>query len=234
MIALFLVLVPGQPGVSALGWGAVAGLAGLTGLVLLYKGLSGGSMAVVAPTTAMTAAIVPLTGGLLLGERPSVAALTGAGVAVVAIFFVSMGSAINRGSLGMRPIWLAVAAGTLFGIFFLLLGHAGDGAGMWPLLAARASAIPVGFLFFKRFAAPLMLERSAWRFTILAGVLDTLANVFYLLAAHGGETSIVAPVTALYPASTVVLAVIINKERLRPIQMFGLGLAAASLVLAAS
>ncbi|WP_166383149.1 hypothetical protein [Catellatospora methionotrophica] len=63
MIAAFLLLVPGRLGVSAPGWGALAGIAGLFGIVLLYQGLASGAMAVVAPVTAVTSALVPSSAG---------------------------------------------------------------------------------------------------------------------------------------------------------------------------
>src|SRR4029453_15794181 len=63
MIALFLLIVPGQFGVSALLWGGIAGVAGLLGIALLYQGLASGAMSVVAPTTAVTAAVGPSAGG---------------------------------------------------------------------------------------------------------------------------------------------------------------------------
>ena len=68
----------------------------------------------------------------------------------------------------------------------------------------------------------------------MAGTLDIAANGFYLLAAYQGQLSIVAPIASLYPASTVLLALAVNKERLRPVQFAGLGMAATALVLAAS
>jgi hypothetical protein len=42
----------------------------------------------------------------------------------------------------------------------------------------------------------------------------------------------VAAIAALYPASTVLLALAVDRERLRPVQIAGLGLAATALVLA--
>ncbi len=237
MIALLLVLAPGHPGVSALGLGAVAGIADLFGIVLLYRALSSGHMAVVAPTTAVTAAVVPLTGGLLLGERPGPAALTGVAIAIVAILLLTMGS-MRKGPLTLGPLWIALASGALFGLYFIFLKYAAAdaGAGLWPLAAARASAIPLGLtiMIFLPVGAKLLPSREVWRFTIFAGLLDTLANGFYLLAAQDGAVSVVAPVASLYPATTVILALLVNKERLRSVQMVGLGLAAASLVLAAS
>jgi drug/metabolite transporter (DMT)-like permease len=235
IIALFLLLVPGRLTLSALGWGAIAGVAGLFGIVLLYQGLATGSMSVVAPTTAVTSALVPLIGGLVRGERPGVVPLIGAVCALLAIGLVSLGQpAAGDNRVNRRSIVLALSAGALFGVFFLLLSQAGEGAGMWPLAAARAGSVLLGLALLWPMGANLRIERRLWGLVAGAGVLDISANGMFLLAANSGQLSIVAPVAALYPASTVLLALAVDKERLRPVQFLGLGLAAAALVLAAS
>jgi len=234
MIALFLLLVPGRFGVSALIWGGLAGIAGLFGIVLLYQGLSSGAMAIVAPTTAVTAAVVPLIGGLLMGERPSPASMVGAIFAVIAIALVSIGPSRTTGAVTPRVIGLALLSGACFGVFFILLRQAGDGAGMWPLAAARLAGMPVGLLLLRPMGGTLRLARGTNGLAIVAGVLDITANAIYLVASYRGDISVIAPISSLYPASTVLLALAIDRERLRPIQVAGLGVAAAALVLAAS
>lgn len=235
MIALFLLVVPGRFGVSALVWGALAGVAGLFGIVLLYQGLSTGAMAVVAPTTAVTAAVVPLAGGLLMGERPGALQLLGAACAILAIALVSAGPSSERGHVGARVIGLALSAGALLGLFFVLFAQAGHDAGMWPLAAARVAALPVGLLLLRPMGGSLRIDRRIIPLTVAAGVLDLAANGLYLIALHqGGQLSILAPIAALYPASTVLLALLLHKERLVALQILGLGLAATALVLAAT
>ena len=49
-----------------------------------------------------------------------------------------------------------------------------------------------------------------------------------------GPLGLVATLTSLYPASTVVLARVVLRERLRPVQSLGLACAAAALVLITS
>lgn len=234
MIALFLLIVPGQFSVSAMLWGALAGVAGLAGIVLLYQGLSTGAMAIVAPTTAVTSAVIPIAGGLLLGERPGAVPLIGAFCAVVAIGLVSSGPAAGHARVDAKVIGLALTSGAMFGFFFLLLARAGDEAGMWPLAAARVAALPLGLLLLKPMSGSLRLPRRIIGLTAAAGVLDLTANGLYLIAVYQGEISILAPIAALYPASTVVLALLVHKEKLVPLQVIGLGLAGAALVLAAS
>jgi drug/metabolite transporter (DMT)-like permease len=66
-----------------------------------------------------------------------------------------------------------------------------------------------------------------------AGLLDVAANLLYLLATREGLLSLVAVLTSLYPASTVVLARFVLNERLVPTQLAGLALAAAGVVMIA-
>jgi uncharacterized membrane protein len=66
-----------------------------------------------------------------------------------------------------------------------------------------------------------------------AGIIDVAANMFYLAASREGLLSIVAVLTSLYPASTVVLARTFLGERLARPQVGGLGLAVVGVVLIA-
>ncbi|MDI1466401.1 DMT family transporter [Catellatospora sp. KI3] len=233
MIAVFLLLVPGRLGVSALGWGAASGVAGLFGIVLLYQGLASGAMSVVAPITAVTSALVPLAGGLALGERPGAVPLAAAACAVLAIALVSLGPSAGASAVTPRVIGLALSSGAFFGVFFLLLAQAGPSAGMWPLAGARLASIPIGLALLRPMGGTLVLRGRVLALTALAGCLDIAANGLYLLAANAGQLSIVAPIASLYPASTVLLALAVNGERLRAIQVAGLGLSATALILAA-
>ena len=230
-----LLLVPGRPLAADLAWGAVAGVAGLFGIALLYRGLASGAMSVVAPITAVTAAVVPLLVGLLQQRTPGVAALAGAGLAVVSIGLISLGpkSPTGRLRVSARVVGLALAAGALFGVFFSLLAQTSEDSGMWPLAGARGVSIPLGLLLMARSRQSLRLGRGVTVWASLAGAGDIGANALYLLAAREGLLAVVAPIASLYPVSTVLLAFAVDKERVRPIQFAGLGLAATALVLAA-
>jgi drug/metabolite transporter (DMT)-like permease len=248
-----LVLLPATPTIEALGWGAASGVAGGVGVSLFYRGLSRGRMGVIAPTTAVGAAAVPVLFGLGVGERPGVAALVGIAVALLAIVMVSASPAVgvpeavgpgvgvatpaagaSAGGLGAGlpdGMFEAIAAGIAFGAFFILLARAGTDSGLWPLVGIRAATITVvlgGALATGRSLRP---APGTWRLIIPAGVFDIAANWLYLLATGTGLLSLVAVATSLYPASTVVLARVVLGERLVRLQLVGLGFAGAGVVL---
>ncbi|MBQ1046836.1 MULTISPECIES: EamA family transporter [unclassified Micromonospora] len=230
LVGLVLV-VPGTPSALDLGWGLLAGVAGAGGVMLLYRALATGVMAVVAPVTAITAAIVPIVAGLVLAHSPGAVALGGAGLAVVAIALVSLGERGAARRVSGRVLAMALAAGLLFGVFFALLGQADESAGMWPVLAVRVSSVAFGLALAARTGTRLRLGRRVLGWAAAAGLLDSAANALFLAAAGRGHLSVVAAIASLYPASTVLLALAVDRERLRPVQLAGLGFAAAALVL---
>ena len=76
-------------------------------------------------------------------------------------------------------------------------------------------------------------RRRSLHWTLLAGPMDMTANTLYLLASRTGDLSIVAPLASLYPVTTVLLALIVDHERVRSVQVVGLALAVAALLLVA-
>lgn len=216
---------------AALAWGAGAGVAGAVGVALFYQGLAVGRMGAVAPITGVEAAAVPVIFGLLTGERPSPLAFAGVLVALGAVALVSSSPQIEDSPASSRRrlqpgIGLAIAAGIAFGAFFILLDQAGDDSGLWPLVGARVSSlvtIVVAMLAGDGFERP---QRSALPAIAGAGLLDVAANLFFLLATRHGLLSIVAVLTSMYPATTVVLARLVLDERFHRTQLIGLALAA--------
>ena len=239
---LVIYLIATYVPVTAVGlaWGGLAGVAGVVGLVLFYRALAAGAMTVVAPVTGVTSAAIPVVVGLVAGERPSFTRLLGVGCALLAIALVSLAPhpAGQRQVVTRRLVIAALGAGTGFALFFVLLAVAGRAAGgavgLWPIAGSQISALVILALLL------LMTRPGPWprhatlRWTMVAGPCDMTANALYLLAAQRGLLSVVAPIAALYPASTVLLALLVDRERLRPIQLAGLGLAATALVLVAT
>lgn len=232
VLVLCLAVVPGTPTTTDLAWGAAAGIAGVAGIALLYKALSSGAMAVAAPITAVTAAVVPMVVGLVTDHTPRLTALGGAALALIAIGLVSLGPREEGSPVTRRLILTALAAGACFGVFTALLGQTATASGMWSLVGVRAASITVALALVVKAGTSLRIPRRALGWTATAGVLDITANACLVAAAARGHLSVVSAIASLYPVSTVLLALAVDRERLRPAQLAGLGLAATALVLA--
>ncbi|MFG1853548.1 EamA family transporter [Actinomadura geliboluensis] len=245
-IGLVVVLVAallggGSASPGPLAWGFAAGMSGGAGLIAFYRALARGPMSVVAPVSALAAAVLPVAVGIAKGERLDASVLVGVLLCLVAIGLVSMeagdgGAAAAGRRLDSGPIMAAVS-GTCFGVFFVLLEAAGDGSGLWPIVGARVGNLlvvvaAVLFLVARgRGLGPRVSGRTLIGLALLSGSLDAGANVLYFLAVHDGLLSLAAVLTSLYPAITVLLARIAYSERLRAVQRVGLLVAAAGVAL---
>ena len=206
---------------SDLLWGAAAGLTGGGGVAILYHALAIGTMAVVAPITAVCAVLIPVGAAVALGERPGRLTLAGIALAIIAIVLLSRSASAGERRHYARSVALALASGIVIGLFFLCLARTGRDSGLWPLLVARSVSVPLfGMLALAGRRAIAMAPRVAF-LVIGGGALDMLANLFYQLAAHLGPLSVVVTLASLYPASTVLLARVTLAERLTVAQTIG-------------
>src|SRR5450631_1206661 len=218
-------------------WGVAGGVLGLLGVVLLYRGLAIGPMSVVAPLTAVLSALVPLAAGVIAGERPGTMAVIG--VALPAMLLLARepsrpaAAVLSRGALAS-----ALCAGLGFGGFFVLLAQTGPGGGAWPLVAQRAAS--VALLLGISLVAALRQGGSVpvpggrvLALAAVAGITDFAANLAYVIATHHGLFALVAVITSLYPASTLLLARGVLGERLARQQSAGLAIAAVAVALIA-
>jgi drug/metabolite transporter (DMT)-like permease len=243
LLTLILPLLPhASPALHDLLWGAGAGLTGGIGVALLYRALAIGTMAVVAPATAICAVTIPVVISVLLGERPVPLAVAGIVVGIASIVLVSHQRPVAQpaGLPSESPrtfppgIGTALASGVAIGLFFLTLARTGSEAGMWPLIVARLVSVAL-------FAAIALAGRRSLRvparvaaLAIMGGIVDMLANALYMLAARQGPLSIVVTLSSLYPASTVLLARVLLGERLSRWQVIGVGSALTAVVLIVS
>jgi drug/metabolite transporter (DMT)-like permease len=238
--AAFLLAVPflpeGRFTAGAWLWGGLSGLAGAVGIGFLYLGLARGRMSVVAPTTAVVFAVIPVVFGLATGERPTVLQLIGVAIAIPAVALVSVSPepGVARGTAGSAVARLvgagvpaAVAAGVGIAAFAIFLDRSGEGTGPWPLVAARIVSVAVFLAAVVVSRTPPRPVRGTATIIVAAGILDVAANVLYLLATRAGLLSIVVVLTGLYPVATVILARAVLGERLTGGQLVGLFLALA-------
>jgi drug/metabolite transporter (DMT)-like permease len=262
LAALPFAASPGPSG-AALAWGAVAGASGTLGGIALYLGFRYAAFSVAAPLSAVGTAGFSVLAGLLWGERPSTLALTGIALALPAIIGVSAsaGERVSAGAgEGDQPVSAGAddarretgeggspghagrpAAGVTAGLIaaacfaLLLIGldRAGSGSGLWPAAAAEVAELAVAVTA-AAVTRNLRLPRGrpGW-LSVFAGVTGAAGTVFYFYAAHNGLLAVVAVLTSLYPASTIVLARITLGERLTGLRLAGLVLAGGCVALIA-
>jgi uncharacterized membrane protein len=241
-LVLLLLVLPFLPGTTVSQadwiWGFVAGLSGGIGVALLYRALAVGAMAVVAPTTAVIAAMIPVLFALVQGERLRLLTWSGIALALVAIALVSRPASAADATSGLARaralppgFGLALLSGVAVGIFFLSLARTTTAAGMWPLVAARIATLVLFGSIALIAGRTLLMSRTAAVTAVTGGALDMAANALYMTAARIGPLSIVVTLASLYPASTVLLARVVLGERLSPVQMGGIVCALAAVLI---
>lgn len=234
LLALALLLEGALPPARDLLFGALAGLAGVIGVLALYTGLAQGRMGVVAPMTAVLTAAIPVVVGISAEGVPSLWVLAGFALALTAVWLLSGGGkadGIRRDELG-----LALLAGLGFAFFFVFIDQISIGVVFWPLTAARLASVLLLLLFIlgRRWwggVRPASLPRSLLPIIALSGILDSGGNYFFALATQSGRLDIAAVLASLYPASTVLLALLVLKETLGPRQWLGVAVALVALIL---
>lgn len=236
--SLGALFVPGEPAAGHFGWAVLAGVGSGLGTGFLYRGFASGRMGVVAPVSAVGAALVPALAGVATGERPSSMVWVGVVTAMPAIWLVSSpprrsldpAVTLPRGSIAAGLVD-GVLAGLGFGLLFAALGQVPQSAGWWPLALCQAVSLPAVVLLAVLLRAGWLPRGRTVYLAALVGPLGAIATGLFLLASQQGLLTVAGVLTSLYPASTVLLAALVLHERVHRAQGAGLGLCAIAVVL---
>jgi drug/metabolite transporter (DMT)-like permease len=215
----------------AVGSGVTVGL----GLVCFYTAMTRGLISVVAPITAVTGALVPVLYALGGGERPGGAAMTGIALAIVAIGLVSLGPVGPADAAATRDVLpLAIAAGVLFGLFYVCFARVDEDAGLWPVAISRMTSAAMLVVLAIVLTRGVAVGRPAAPWVGAIGALEVAAAVAVLLALQRGPVSVASVLASLYPVTTTFLAALVLRERLRGLQLAGVALALVAVALISS
>lgn len=236
LIGAASIVFAGDPTPADVGWGALAGIGTGVGTAFLYRGLADGRMGVVAPLSAVGAALVPVVVGVATGDRPAPLTWIGIGCAVPAIWLVSAAAETatggRRARLGEGVVDGGIA-GLGFGLMFAALGQVPDSAGLVPLAAAEVTSIfAIIVLAVAMRQAWVPRSRFAW-WGVVVGALAAGATIAFLLATQAGMLAVSAVLASLYPVFTVLLAATLLRERVHVSQAIGLVLAVVAIALVA-
>lgn len=233
LLLLASAVVAAEWSASAMLWGAASGVASSMGLLLLYAALAIGPMSILSPLTAVIAAVLPVAVGAIGGERLGPLAYVGIALAVVAVPMLGLTKDRDAPRISTRGLAYSIGSGVLIGLVLVFLDRAPADSGVVPLLFNRliGATILVGIVVVTsvialRRGTPLT---AGWRGGVwlapICGVIDTTANTLILIALRSGELGITSVLVSLYPASTIVLAAVVLRERLATVQWAGLVLA---------
>ncbi|MFC0506624.1 EamA family transporter [Micromonospora costi] len=224
VVALVAARGVGPPDGRYLLWAAAAGAGEAMAIASLYRGLSVGTMSIVAPVAA-TAPVVPVIGGLLIGQVPGLTQGIGLGLAIVGLVITSCRPRSAGVTARVGPsVRYGLLAALGFGAFFLAMDRASEGDIRWALLGARltsvviiATIVVVGVARGRRAA----IRRADLPTMALIGVLIVAADSLYALATTRDLVGVVAVVGSLHTVVTMALARIWLHERLARIQQVG-------------
>jgi drug/metabolite transporter (DMT)-like permease len=240
LVSLALIHASKWPDTQSAMYGVLAGIACGAGVMVLYKALALGGMGLTAAVSGVLAAVLPVIWSFATEGLPRAPQILGIVLAAGAIWMIAHapGSPASK-----QAIVLGAASGASFGCLYIFLKLAGRGGVLWPLACSRMAsttlAAIVTWIGVRRVAgtqsdAKAALGWPGWAVLGLigiAGIFDASGNTFYTVATRLGRLDIAAVLSSLYPASTILLAALILKERTTRSQAAGMALALLAVVL---
>lgn len=237
LLLVLALLVGGDISHGAMFWGGLCGISQAFGIWWFYAALGAGPISVVSPLTAILVAGIPVGVGLALGERPGAVAGVGVVLALAAVVLVSREATdedVTPHRFTKKVAWLTVGAGVAFGLNFALIAQAPPEAELWPLVFARLAASLLVLVIAAVTGNVRIPTGTPMRLALLAAVLDVGANIAMLLALHASLLSLAGVLMSLYPAATVLLAIVVLRERVTHWQAIGMVLALAAVAMIAA
>jgi uncharacterized membrane protein len=243
-ILLTLALLRGDsfPHGAPLLWGISAGVIGGLSLAFFYIALARGAMGAAAAISGLLAAAIPAIVAIASDGSPGSAQLLGFVIAGIAIWIVAAAPTGVLESPAIKPATsttlLAIISGAGFGVYFVALKMAGAAGVVWPMATARMGSITTCSIFVlvltitnRKAVTPIKLPKAAFLWALSTALLDTCGNLFFISATRAGRLDIAAVLASLYPATTILLAGLVLKERFSKRQAVGMAIATIAIVM---
>lgn len=229
--AIMLATARGEPFPAAtdIAWATGAGVCGVVGVTGLYRGLAVGRMGVVAPTTGVLGAVLPVAFGFAVQGVPQPAAIVGIVGAILAVVVVT--SAPGHGTDRPSGIRWALLAGLAIGGFNICIGQFSGASAFGQLAIIRiVQAIMISILIVA-WRQPWRVPRDVLPKLMVIGLLDMTGNAAFILAVQAGALAIATVLSSLYPVVTVILAIVLLREHLSRSHVVGIVLTVFSIAL---
>ena len=233
LVAIFLEPSGWSP--VGIGLGFSAGILGGLGLLAAYRAFAIGPVGMIAAILASTATVVVAVTGFILQGRGTWVTWLAVVACLLAIGFVTVDS--RPATIRLQALALAVTGGVGSGAFVVLMNFTSPADGWSPLVAVRVAVVAVSLVFlavsWRKTRPSPWLGRQGWwwAFAIGAGLMDSLGNVFLIIALRFLDLATIAIVAAIIPAVTAVIGWMFLNEKLRLAQVVGIALAAGAVAL---
>ncbi len=200
--------------------GALSGVFIGAGLAVVYRGMALSSAAVVAPTAAVLAALLPLAWDLIGGTRLESLEIFGCVIAIASLglttFNPDLGDRVRQGLI------LAVTGGILFGLSVVFAADTSEASGAWPAVTQRATGFLVMIPLAIRRAVPVFLPAGVLRFGLAGGVAGAVGMVCWIIGSQQGDLGTVSVISSTYPAVVALLATRYDGDQIRWWQAVGI------------
>ena len=198
-----------------LGLGAINAAASYS----LFKGFEVGQLSIISPIVSSYPALSTVLAVLFLNEHVSsirIAAILAILVGIVLVSIQRRRERLDKRQLASGVGYAMIVFLALGFMFFALKFVVGNLGAFLPTLLVRlmSATILTGTLIL----TPRTRSRGNWSsylpLVLIIGIVDTFGNITYNLGILGGAVSVVATISGLFSAVTVILAFVVLKERL--------------------
>ena len=231
LIGLALISRAPMPSSHDAALGVGAGVSAAAGIFLFYQALKFGKMGIAAPVSAVIANVVAVAVSAVTEGAPGVVKWLGFALACAGVVLISIPEKIDGVRADPRAVVMAGLSGLAFGVFFSLSAQFSNDVDIgWSLVIVRLTSLVI-FYAAAALRGEVRLERSVFGLAAIGGICDSLGNLFFALAGQAGRLDITAISSGMYPVATVILAVLVLRERFTSAQGFGAALAFGAIFL---
>lgn len=203
----------------------------------LFKAFEIGPISITSPVASLWGVITAILGYMFLKESLTQLQISGIILATLGLVLVSFKYSdfkkLKFKKISSKGIYVAVIAMLGWGLFFTLMKPLVVATGKYfPIIVVRLIAVttlPIYLMHKNDF--PILLPRNILLVLVIVGLLDATSFLAYNYGISSAYVSIVAPLAALYPAPTIILARIFLKEMLEINQKVGIVSILSGLVL---
>ncbi len=211
-----------------IGLGAIVGLLGAGGQLVLFKALTLGPSYIIYPFISMSPVVVITLASIFLKERANKWQIAGIVVALAAILLLSLETG-NEGSPVTGWLWIVLAVLVLLawgiqGFFMKFANESMDAESLFVYMALFAVVLaPVAYFMTPDAATFFAQEGAMTPFWSSFGIqiLNSIGALTLVYAYRYGKAVVVSPMEGLAPMVTVLLSLVILHVIPNPLQIAG-------------